>query len=904
MESAWDGEGVTVPSRLVRRGAAAWRWMLQPWRSFGLIVALIASFAVPSFMAASADVFRLAAADAITRQAVEDDPGGLDATLMATGRLSVDGVQALEGATRAQLGRVDRLGEPSLTLYVPGADLGLQTPPEEDGAPAETIIGSGARFLARDGAIAALDVVAGDRSVEGLWISEDRSEQLGLGVGDLVVVNDRDPVPIAGVYANLWEGERDPYWDDLPAVVVPSYSSVYGGALFEVVVLPESLLLSLGVDGVARWEAAATETVETYAGLVEHATQLRGIERSYTGSDEMAAAIAEFAGDGGPVPALMTDTFDIRVDVDRVLADLDQPIETTAFAGIVLGLVVTAAGAGFAVRRRAVEMRLLRADGDAWWRFALRAIVQYLPAAVVGGALGVVAGWALIALPGEVDRSRWDVIEFRPIVWTLAAGLLVAAAVTAVAASRLLYTRQAAVAGLRPAWLLPLLGGAVAAWIQVGSAADSGEVDLLVVAFPLVGLLAGVGLVVFAARWLMRRVHRTGGSLPPALFFAWRRITSAEAGAVLLSAAMGVALGLIVFTTTLVDSLERATDAKTTAVVGGQTQAQLYFPYDGELPETTTIVRSQRTRLTIGGGVVAVRAIDLDTYADAVTWDPLFGGSAEQVVEALRTPVAADVAVVVAGDRSIPTGGGFGITTVMSYEIVGTVDSAPLVSEAHPTIIVRWDQMIDVARNRHEAQRPPDVDRDDWAATFRSPFVGARRVVVSQLNEEALQVFLAENDADVREFTTVADRERLAATRAAQWAFGHLGLLAAVAGLAAIGTMLFYLSEQRTARRISSMMSRRMGMRPLADAAAEVMELLGLVVIAYAAGASTAVLIAHRVFDRFEPDRRVPPDVGLQTSWPLLLAIAALGVGVVVIAALVNHRIAARRSYGEVLRDV
>ena len=63
--------------------------------------------------------------------------------------------------------------------------------------------------------------------------------------------------------------------------------------------------------------------------------------------------------------------------------------------------------------------------------------------------------------------------------------------------------------------------------------------------------------------------------------------------------------------------------------------------------------------------------------------------------------------------RAIPSDGGFGTTNVISYEIVGTVDSAPLVSEAHPTIIVSWDQIVDVARHRHEAARPPDVGPDD-----------------------------------------------------------------------------------------------------------------------------------------------------------------------------------------------
>jgi hypothetical protein len=274
------------------------------------------------------------------------------------------------------------------------------------------------------------------------------------------------------------------------------------------------------------------------------------------------------------------------------------------------------------------------------------------------------------------------------------------------------------------------------------------------------------------------------------------------------------------------------------------------------------------------------------------------------LIEVLQTPVDAEVAAVVAGVGAIPPDGGFGTSSVMSYEVVATFDSVPLASEVYPTVVVSWDQMVDVARRRHEAQRPSDVGPEEWAETFEPPIVRPNQRIVSQLDEQTLAEYLDADDVQVGEFTTIADRERLVSARAAQWTFGYLGLLAVVAGLAAIGTMLFYLSEQRTARRLSSVMSRRMGMRPVADAAAEVLELLGLVMIAYVAGTSTALLLANRVFDRFEPDQRVPPDVGLEVSWPLLLTLATLGIGAVVVAALANHRLAARQSYGEVLRGI
>ena len=212
-------------------------------------------------------------------------------------------------------------------------------------------------------------------------------------------------------------------------------------------------------------------------------------------------------------------------------------------AGIPLGIIVTAAGASFAVRKQQVEIRLLRADGDASWRFAARAGIQYLPTAVVGGILGAAAGWALVAVLGESAAVSPDAIPVASVITTLVAGLIVAAGVTALASSRVLSTRSSGLAALRLNWLLPIVGLAVAAWIQVGSAGDPTEVDPLVIAFPLVGLVAGVGAVVFSVRWSLHRVRRSGGSLPPGLFLAWRRITAAESGAVLLAIAMGIAVG-------------------------------------------------------------------------------------------------------------------------------------------------------------------------------------------------------------------------------------------------------------------------------------------------------------------------------------------------------------------------
>ena len=882
-----------------RRLAAWWRWVVRPWRSAGLILALIASFALPAFMAASADLFLVSASDSITRQVLEDDPTGLDVTIVATGALTPTGIADLDVAMRGQLQRVGRLDDPKRIVY---ADLGLQRPSPDGISPAEAIIGSGARFIASEGAIDALDVIEGDRSVEGVWISERVSQRLELPAGTLISISDGKPLPIAGVFANLWEGERDPYWDDLPPAFVPRFSAVFSGPLNETMIVPESVLLGLGTEGLVRWDALIADWPDSYAELSAHAGRTRGIERSYTESNELAGALAAFTGASGPTPTLTTEVFDIRDEIDVIVAELDQPIATAALGGIVLGLLVTAAGAAFAVRKRETEARLLRADGDAAWRFAARAVTQFAAPAAVGAAVGVSAAWLLVAAPGGGVQPSADVIDVRSIVRVALVGLSVAAVTTGAAASRVLHTPRSMVGSLRLAWFLPVVGVAAAAWIQVGAEGNAANVDLLVISFPLVGLTAGVGLVVLAAQWLMHRAHRSGGSLPPALFLAWRRITSADSSAVLLSAALGIALGLIMFSSSLVAGLDTAADAKATTAVGGVTQVRVDGLLDAELPEETTLVRVLTTRSTIGGNQVTILAVDPETYAAAVSWHPTFGSSAAEVITALEQPVDADVAVVVAGQFAVSSEAGFGTSKVTSYAVVDTVNAAPLTSEISPTLLASADRVDAVALRKHDAERPSDVDADEWTDQFQSPLLRARPVLISQLDRASLTTFFDDNGISVRELVTLADRRDLVGNRAARWTFEYVSLLAVIAGLAALGTLFFYLSEQRANRQLSTVMAERMGLRQRTAAAAAVGEVLGLVVVAFVAGTSVGLVVATRLFDRFEPDPRLAPDVGLDAPWGLVGGIAAVATVVVVLAALANQWLAGRRTYGEVLR--
>lgn len=79
--------------------------------------------------------------------------------------------------------------------------------------------------------------------------------------------------------ANLWEGERDPYLDQVPPAHVPTYSAVFHGPLFETVVVSEPLFDESGVDGIVRWEAESTALSDTFDELGARAGRTRRVER-------------------------------------------------------------------------------------------------------------------------------------------------------------------------------------------------------------------------------------------------------------------------------------------------------------------------------------------------------------------------------------------------------------------------------------------------------------------------------------------------------------------------------------------------------------------------------------------------------------------------------------------------
>jgi hypothetical protein len=876
-----------------------WSWILEPWRSVGVAVALVGALSLPALLLSAGSMFEAAASDEVARRFVDElEPGPAGITLSTRGSSSASVSDPFTVALEQRLAALDALAVPLRTVITDPLPLA----PVLSGGPGTGEVAGGGRaptgrLFARPGAIEALEVISGTTAAPGVWITRTLAEDLQLGPGASILVDGlADPVPVAGVYRDLWETEPNEYWRSVPSSYVPRFLRVFNSPEFELIVVPEELMGELGPSARLVWEAPVDRPPPTWDRLVEVTDGIRRLERDLAVDTDLGDLHRRLAADPDVPPTVFTVLGEARSAAARVIDDFEGPIATATLAGAAAGLALSSLGAVFIVRRRRTEYRLLAADGESWWRFLVRAEVQYIVPALAGVLGGVAIGWLSVTALGPSGTADLGVVPWALILGVSVIACLLAGVVTASLAVRTVEGMNVDSGRLGGSWLLVLGGAAVAMWVQVGERVPGEEVGPLVVAFPFVGIVTGVVLVVLALRLVLRAARRTGSRLPTPLFLAWRAITGSETGALLATSALGLAAGLAVLSTVFVSSVDTAIADKAATIVGSQTQLDLADRADpATLPADTTIARVQSTRAS--GTSVRVIAVDPATFASAVAWRPSFGSSPEEVLEMLGAPIDGAVPAVVVGGGEVPESGEFGVQRVFPYRVVAELASFPLASTTGPTLVVRTDRFDEIARQRFEDGLDELSPADRLAAEalgeeprFESPLEGfGHRVVSHRPSDELLRVA---EDAGlvVRGVSTLAEESNRVGNLSTRWAFDFLRILAAIGALTALVAMALFLSERRRERAIAAIMVDQMGIPRRTNIAAAVVEMVGLLAVALTAGTVSAVLVAWRAFPWFEPDPGTPPSTGLQVEpFDVALMIVLAVVAVAATAAVAQH---------------
>ena len=415
--------------------------------------------------------------------------------------------------------------------------------------------------------------------------------------------------------------------------------------------------------------------------------------------------------------------------------------------------------------------------------------------------------------------------------------------------------------------------------VPVGSGAEVTKVDVWGLLFPVLFLLAVIGVVVRllgAATGPLRTVTATW---PIALHLAARRIARYRTAVAGLAAASAVAAGVLGYAATLNRSLEAGLGTKARTFVGSDVAVRV--PVDATLPPA---LDDRATSVTIHRWAwlehddrpreeAAVYAIDVDTFTravphadvDALTSDTGDGRIPAIVVGASTTADGTTVRI----DRGAPT--------TFAIQTVDVIDSFPGARRATPTIFVDADHL------------PPDLRgtfTEAWIAGDRDDTLAALGAAGIRYGEPRAVDEVIDGPA----FLTVT------------WTFGFMQTLGVAAGLLVLGGAGVYLDARRRRRVLAYAFARRMGLTGGQHGRALAVELSAGIVVGCWLGLAAALVGAKLAVPRLDPVPSFDPQPLLEPATAVVAALAVVAVVLTVVAAVLAQRATDRGDVVEVLR--
>ena len=844
------------------------------------LLAFAASAAVLALSAAVVEPYLAAAGDAaVVDELDRADRAATGLTVSVVGRIPPEEAAAISDQLDAQLG--GHVGPPTVTVQ--GDPIRLRAPTAVDD---EVRV----RPVARTGAVEALDLVAGVDG-DGLLVPQVLASELGLRPGDTVEVARGErtaTAEVSGVYRGLDPATAPAVVEDLAELAAPTPGREQRpmDLVFDPGDDPFARLAELDTTVATTWQLPAPEQLDRRADARALLQRLRTVGAAAEDPrSELGGRLHEVAR--GSATAEVGLAAIVRA-ADHTVGALEGPVRAVGLAGQAVALAVVAVAAGFVARRDTTVLRLAAVRGRSPLALGGAAVGRAAP----GLVLGVVAGSALavggvtllapVAMPAEVVRG----MVVAGAVSLVPAAVAVAGVTAVVAASTVRSGRRRRRSPARWPWELGVLALAGVALVQLrlgaGIDVDGGTATLspLVLVFPILLLLGGVGLALRAGRRLLPRLRGLGGRRGPTGFLVSRRLAAATGPALLLTGAAALALGAVVYTAALGASLDASVEDKALAQVGAEVAAT-----SGSLDADTVdgaAVHRARARLAPVEATVDVLLVEPTTFLEVAATAPL--PSRTQLAGALERLDHTDASLpvlLVDGQDLRPTAIELpGARTPV--EVVARPAGFPGHDSGRPMVVAVTSH---VERLDDEVLAAHGWSRQVWAAGADAP----ARMVRAGLAEEQL----VRADA-------VAGEPRLVSVAWALTALQGFGILSAA--LAVVGIAMFVAVRQR-ATQVAYALARRMGLRPNVHRAVVVLELLLLSLTALLVGTLLGVSAAAAVAAGVDPAPDLSPPPG--PAVPVTAVVALMGVvglGAVVGGAAL-HRGAERADVAEVLRS-
>ncbi|MGI8678908.1 MAG: FtsX-like permease family protein [Jatrophihabitans sp.] len=853
-----------------RRPARGGAWVSLPWQRAPLLLlrqrvvflAIVGAAAVLAVAAASGPLFLSTLGIAsLHAQAEHTCPENAAPTMSAD-------------VATAVLSKAQRSGLTALARH--------RLPHAYSAAIGETRVqATGVHLFARPGALDHVQRLTA-RNGAGAWIPDTFARGLGYRPGSTITTVRGARIRVAGVYRDLAPSPFEkvnlpPYWCKWSEAIVPTAG---GGAASGPGWQQAAPLLIVDTSTVSR----VADDSAFILWSVPMSTQTHTLDEFDAAQQRLQSAAADVEPTAEPAGDLATASAVAHASKGG-LAGVITPIEV---AGVLVAILLVGGAGAFWASARRREIRLLVARGVGPGALAAKAVLETGGPAMLGAA----AGYALAAFlvrsvgPARVFDAHARTTAAAAVAAALAVGLAVVAIIGAGAGRERTTGRRRGWPARIP-WELGLIAGAVVLdLLYAGESAISLDHTIVsirpeMVLYPVLG---AAGVVLFAARVFgagLPVLGRLARRLPPAAYLALRG--AARSRTIVVGLIVGTALPcvLLMYGSSVRDTVRREVTAKYQTNLGAPHVLQVIGVGRSVLDlgdrGTQVVVYDDPATDLDGGGFAVVIGIDPSRFADFA-----FTTDAQRAAVAHLHEVGAGAAVpaILVHGNAHPRELRVGASTLRLDEVASSAVFPGLRYPSAPMVVV---DVRSLSRIDPAIERDNQFWTDDAHVAAARSFVDARHYSI--LNELTSQILISTTGL-------------LPVT----WVFGYLRALAILVGVVALAGLVFGLAARTRSRRVSYVLSRRMGLRRGTHLRSLLGELGVVLGLGWAGGSALGIGALALIRGRLDVYPSLPPGPASTVPLAVLGATAATTGLAVVLAALATHLLAERTRPAEILR--
>ncbi|HKD97121.1 MAG TPA: hypothetical protein VKB69_05890, partial [Micromonosporaceae bacterium] len=400
---------------------------MAPWRRGpalllrrpGVLTALVAASFVAALPAAAAAPFVSSARNATLAHRIADSCSYLVGPTVTRG-------VAVPSASAISNNFFPEFGPKQIDRFVSDNESALGTQPGFQ-APDLTLVSSSmltdiadptpatpakVRLLARDGFEQHVTLVDGP-SGEGVWVPDDWAEDTHVKVGSTFNILYKDQfsgttgtvgLRVSAVYHDLRSSPDQPWWCGDKELYRGPPGAEFGNVAIPPVLLADQTTFLQGVTGQVPFNTPPVMMIVSFP-LTDPNLSVEAADSLLPRINRLKASVADkddqFFGNNPSGITYELGTFVARA---KFTGSATIPgIAPITLAGVLIGLLMVAAAAVFWVLRRSRELTILSARGIGAGALGLKAVIEALPALVIGAVAGWAAAVALVREAGPVS---------------------------------------------------------------------------------------------------------------------------------------------------------------------------------------------------------------------------------------------------------------------------------------------------------------------------------------------------------------------------------------------------------------------------------------------------------------------------------------------------------------------